>query len=630
MTGTHLENFVPASFPPRGHMLLVLVFFASAARASDLRVPADQPSIAAALAAAVDGDTIRVAPGVYVEHVVFPAKSVLLTSELAPGSATIDGSGAPGPTVTFAAGCTLNARLEGFVITGGTGGYGGGVRLEPGAAATLRRNVIRGNTASADGGGVYAYGSNAIVFESNTVESNTAVGQGGGMTSPGTGSTLRNNVFVANGAGFGGAYFQRNDSSTALVNCTFVLNTSANGSVACGDGTLVLRNCIAWAPNGPTFSILPGGNFLAEFSDIQGGATAPWFGPGCIDRDPLFAESGHRLLPTSPARDRGDLGANYVDRDGSRNDMGAYGGPAGELRVPAWHALASMPEPRFNAACTASGKRLFTIGGTTQTDARSRSVRAFTPTTNTWEALPDYPGPPIRSAAAVSAGGFVYLFGGYLYDYAISDQVWRFDPATGEWDARAPMPEARLQASVVELNGRIYVLGGRTTPVWTYCSTTLVYSPDGDAWSTGASVDLPTPLGDNSGVAIDGDLFTLGSYEPAVYSRFLVYSPRLDRWSQLSPTPFTGLVKAERIGRTLFALQGSGSFWSWEYDASVDPGRGLARRMAPTPPLAGFVALPPAPQPVYGAAIAASGGLLFACGGTVGGPAWSDVFVFDR
>ena len=224
----------------------------------------------------------------------------------------------------------------------------------------------------------------------------------------------------------------------------------------------------------------------------------------------------------------------------------AQAGPGRRLSSGAWTPTASLPEPRVSAAVATCGSQVFLIGGVTNAQPRTQSVLAYDSRTDSWTTLPDYPGPPIRSAAAIGLGGFVYLFGGYLYDYEISAEVWRFDPATGAWEQRTSMPEARLHASVHELNGRIYVLGGRTTPAWGYRSTALLYDPGQDAyppsaqaWTMQTDAVLPSPLGDNSGASIEGDLFTLGSYEPFVPSRFLVYSPRANRWRQLPPTPFT-------------------------------------------------------------------------------------------
>ncbi|MFH0887220.1 MAG: hypothetical protein V1843_03530, partial [bacterium] len=53
-------------------------------------------------------------------------------------------------------------------------------------------------------------------------------------------------------------------------------------------------------------------------------------GPYDISLDPLFVDPDNgdfHLLPNSPCRDAGSPEVSFNDPDGSRNDMGAYGGP---------------------------------------------------------------------------------------------------------------------------------------------------------------------------------------------------------------------------------------------------------------------------------------------------------------
>ena len=54
------------------------------------------------------------------------------------------------------------------------------------------------------------------------------------------------------------------------------------------------------------------------------------FGPGNIEEDPLFSVNFY-LKSASPCRDAGDPDSQYDDLDGTRNDMGIYGGPLGEI-----------------------------------------------------------------------------------------------------------------------------------------------------------------------------------------------------------------------------------------------------------------------------------------------------------
>jgi serine protease len=69
--------------------------------AGTIRVPADQPTIQAAINSAANGDDILVAAGTYHERINFNGKSIRLHSASGPQATTLDGGGG-GAVVTFA------------------------------------------------------------------------------------------------------------------------------------------------------------------------------------------------------------------------------------------------------------------------------------------------------------------------------------------------------------------------------------------------------------------------------------------------------------------------------------------------------------------------------------------------
>src|SRR5262245_66446559 len=102
--------------------LSLWVIFSSAVpqlvAATIIRVPADQPTIQDAIAAAANGDTVQVAAGTYVENLNFLGKAVLVTSEQGPDVTIIDGNSA-GPVVTFATSEARQSVLNGFTVRNG-------------------------------------------------------------------------------------------------------------------------------------------------------------------------------------------------------------------------------------------------------------------------------------------------------------------------------------------------------------------------------------------------------------------------------------------------------------------------------------------------------------------------------
>jgi hypothetical protein len=138
-------------------ILVVLLAACTAVRSQTIRnVPAQYPSIQAAIVAASPGDTVRVAPGMYVENIDFLGKHIVVASAQGAAVTTIDG-GQEGPVVRFAANEGRAAVLAGFTITNGRGaGYpagpyttsvaeAGGVDARPFCSPTILRCEIVGN-----------------------------------------------------------------------------------------------------------------------------------------------------------------------------------------------------------------------------------------------------------------------------------------------------------------------------------------------------------------------------------------------------------------------------------------------------------------------------------------------------
>ncbi len=92
------------------------------AAAVTLHVPADYPTIQSCIDAAVSGqDECVVAPGTYHELINFLGKAITLRSSNGPESTIIDGTDLGGSVVTISTDQSIEAAIEGFTITGGTG-----------------------------------------------------------------------------------------------------------------------------------------------------------------------------------------------------------------------------------------------------------------------------------------------------------------------------------------------------------------------------------------------------------------------------------------------------------------------------------------------------------------------------
>ena len=184
-----------------------LSLFCSAAKAATLCVSSDgswpcYTHIAAAVAAAAPGDTIKVGPGTYAESITV-TKAVSITTESAIVDATglsrgffVDGMAAPGLSGVNISGFTIrNANFEGVLVLNAS-------------AVTLSNNTVTGNNRSishptgtckgleafeTNEGADCGEGIHLLGADHSIVTNNTSVGNSGGiLLSDDTGATHHN------------------------------------------------------------------------------------------------------------------------------------------------------------------------------------------------------------------------------------------------------------------------------------------------------------------------------------------------------------------------------------------------------------------------------------------------------
>ena len=234
-----------------------LLIVSSAAAATVIHVPADQPTIQAGINAASNGDTVLVAAGTYSENINFLGKAITVKSSGGAKVTIIDG-GKLAPVVTFSTGETPNSVLSGFTLQNGTStfnsGYEGGGIVIDSASPTIKNNIIQNNTACSGGGGI-ALGFASPLIQSNIVRNNSQLDctggtGGGGISVRGAcsaqiiGNTIENNSWSsANGGGI--SLFAA--GSPLIKNNVIVGNSSgsAGGGISMlndASGTIIVQN----------------------------------------------------------------------------------------------------------------------------------------------------------------------------------------------------------------------------------------------------------------------------------------------------------------------------------------------------------------------------------------------------
>lgn len=166
--------------PAAAALLAATLAAPPAARAATLSVPAQYPTIQAAMDAARNGDVVSVAAGRYVERIVFSGRATYAVEGAGAGLTVIDG-GQAGTTVTFT---SSSATLRGVTVTGGRNyQYDGGGILLDGGSPVVEDCVVEGNVAGSGAGIAIAAGT--PVIRRNVVRENVegcgSGCQGGGI-----------------------------------------------------------------------------------------------------------------------------------------------------------------------------------------------------------------------------------------------------------------------------------------------------------------------------------------------------------------------------------------------------------------------------------------------------------------
>jgi N-acetylneuraminic acid mutarotase len=174
-----------------------------------------------------------------------------------------------------------------------------------------------------------------------------------------------------------------------------------------------------------------------------------------------------------------------------------------------WTKRSPMPRPAHHAAMAAANGKIYVMGGFVAPANTAVPLGAswepiadaweFNPATDSWKPLAPLPG---KRGAAIAAevGGKIYVIGGATTMEGSKDPFFTafgparvlgtnqvYDPATNKWESRNAMSVPRNHAFSGVVNGKIYVIGGRTGHgfILSATNTDVVeeYNPVSDTWS---------------------------------------------------------------------------------------------------------------------------------------------------
>jgi N-acetylneuraminic acid mutarotase len=312
-----------------------------------------------------------------------------------------------------------------------------------------------------------------------------------------------------------------------------------------------------------------------------------------------FVTAALAQMPTSPWK----KGAPFpepdeelygVALDGKLYVMGGWGeGKAAGVNyeydpaVDKWTKKQPMPRPAHHAAMAAANGKIYVMGGFIAPTETAVPVGGawqpidnaweYDPAVDSWKSLPPLPGKR-GSAVAAEVGGKIYVIGGATTVEGSKEPFFTFfgpslvlgtndvyDPATNKWESRNPMSVPRNHAFVGVVNGKIYVIGGRTGHgfILSATNTDVVeeYNPVSNMWSV-PKERMPTARSggaygtDGRRIYVAGGEVTTKELVGA-FRAIEAYDPAINSWFTLPnmPMPRHGVAGAV-IGNRFHLVSG--------------------------------------------------------------------------
>lgn len=236
-----------------------------------------------------------------------------------------------------------------------------------------------------------------------------------------------------------------------------------------------------------------------------------------------------------------------------------------------WATKQSVPTPRSQFAIAVYQNKIYVMGGSVGFDQSTGSHilsslnEVYDPLTDTWETRKSMPTNRSQLSANV-VDGKIYLVGGKTGgQYSTVDLNEVYDPQTDSWSTKAPIPYSVVQYASAVVEGKIYIMGGQDEFAKSVnLDIVQIYSPSTDTWSFGTpmpNVVWQAAAGATTGLWAPKRIYVFGGL-PAT-SLFgtditQVYNPETDSWTLGASMPtsrFNFAVGA--VNDVLYALGGS-------------------------------------------------------------------------
>jgi N-acetylneuraminic acid mutarotase len=359
----------------------------------------------------------------------------------------------------------------------------------------------------------------------------------------------------------------------------------------------------------------------------------------------VFVTTALAQMPTSPWK----KGAPFPEPDeelygvASNGKLYVFGGFGGgkapglayeyDPATDKWTKKQPMPRPAHHAALAAVNGKIYVFGGFVAPANTAVPLGAawepiadayeFNPATDSWKPLAPLPGKR-GSAIAAEVGGKIYVIGGATTMEGAKEPFFTafgparvlgtndvYDPATNKWESRNPMSVARNHAFSGVVNGKIYVIGGRTGHgfILSATNTNVVeeYDPATNMWSI-PKERMPTARSggasgtDGRRIYVAGGEVTTTALVGA-YRALEAYDPATNSWTALPSMPMprhgvAGAVIGNRFHLVSGMIQSAGAMTFLDPTLSTHTAMHdiLALQFGATPPTAAPKSAAPPPS----------------------------------
>lgn len=254
---------------------------------------------------------------------------------------------------------------------------------------------------------------------------------------------------------------------------------------------------------------------------IAGGCTSATDCTGSTNNVQYTPIDAHGNLSTTWTNATGSLGGNraygelevaggslyYIGgqtgADSTAQTTVYYGTPSVGGDVSSWTPTTALPAARTQVSATVWNNRIYVTGGTAD-GATMQTTVYVSPQLNSGGAIPGSPGWTTTTSFNVARGGHVvmayannlYVLGGYTGSLYLSDVQFtqiNSDGTLDSWTYSTNLPTPLRQADGFAVNGYMYIFGGRSST--NDCSTRTLIAPI-SANTTIASGNNPTGIGE--------------------------------------------------------------------------------------------------------------------------------------